>query len=127
MLCVTMLTCALVLTAPNGSTLFEPVPTKLAQDNERVWRAILRFHGIDYTNPRVAGPIEQRERLLLRNISSNEAEPLQLAAGASLFSAMIVLIANAPTPLRPLFTGPVWLGPAILPDGGMGAGAGLRW
>jgi hypothetical protein len=102
-------------------------PSQFDRDNGRVQHAILRFNGLDYTNPREAGPIEQRQRLLLRTLTSDAAAPEMLAAGIAMFSALTVMIAHAPLPIRKIFTGDVWIGPAVLPDGGMGAGGGLRW
>jgi hypothetical protein len=135
MLCVTLLSCVfafqdgtrLVLDHHDDASSLRAFGTQLDADNRRVQNAILRFHGIDYTDPRVAGPIEQRERLLLRTITGGAAQPQLLAAGIAAFSSLTVAIAHAPRAVRVIFTGPAWLGPAILPDGGMGAGGGLRW
>ncbi len=98
-----------------------------AERNARVWNSLLRFQAIDYTDPRLAGPLEQRQRLLLRSVASENADGLSAGAGAAIFAVMTVFTAHAPQILHGLFTGPVRLGPAVLPDGGMGAGISGRW
>lgn len=130
MLCAVLLICAFVL---GDAPFIVDLPqlsaneTQLAIDGARVRRAMMFHRGIDYTNPRDAGPIEQRQRLLLRSQTSAEAIPALQIAGGSIFGLLIVLVAQAPTPLRHAFTGDVWIGPAVLPDGALGGGVGWRW
>jgi hypothetical protein len=47
--------------------------------------------------------------------------------GIALFVAFTVIAARAPEPIRFLFDGPARIGPAILRDGGFGAGFAYRW
>jgi hypothetical protein len=67
--------------------------------------------------------LRERERLMLFG-ATPAGQPL---LGAALFAVTTVLVARAPAPLRPVFAGPVHLGPAVLEGGGLGAGAGARF
>ena len=79
------------------------------------------------SQPPSSSPFDVYERQVLRGLSGPMADTTSLSAGIALFAAMTVIAARAPEPIRVLFDGPARIGPAILRDGGFGAGFGYRW
>ncbi len=79
------------------------------------------------TTARAADELELRreqDRLLLFRGPQPRAGAIGI--GLAMFGATTVLAAHLPRPLRVIFDGPVHLGPAIFPGGGMGAGIAAR-
>lgn len=75
------------------------------------------------TPPRADDLLEltrRRDRLLL--FRGEQRTSQGTALGLGVFSAMTVMAAHLPPPLRVLFDRRIHLGPAIFDDGGMGAG-----
>ena len=67
------------------------------------------------------------EKQALRDLSGPMADPASLSAGLAIFAALTVIVARAPEPIRAGFDGPARFGPAMLRDGGFGAGFWYRW
>ncbi len=63
-----------------------------------------------------------RDRLLLFRPPQDEGR--NVAFGIAMFGASTIMAAHLPEPLRLIFQSRVHFGPAILGDGGMGAGVG---
>ena len=72
-------------------------------------------------------PFDLYEKQVLRGLSGPMADPASLSVGLAIYAAVTVLVARAPEPIRAIFDGPARLGPAILRDGGFGAGFGYNW
>lgn len=104
--------------------------SQLDERATRVRRALLNFNPpatLAAHQPPSSSPIDIYEKQTLRGLSGPFADNASLSAGVALFATFSILAARAPGPARALFTGPTNLGPAILRDGGFGAGLGHRW
>jgi hypothetical protein len=100
---------------------------KLSRYNARVMHAFLVFTPARTLQERSAGLEIARARdrfLLLRGDPRDEQA---MGFGALMLGVTTIMTAHAPQSLRPLFDGPVHLGPAVFDGGGLGAGIGLRW
>jgi hypothetical protein len=100
-------------------------PSYVEEHNHLVQRSFLRFAAVDSPEraPNRLETLRDRDRLLLFHQTNN----LQTGYGAALFGAATVFSAHAPPRLRPIFDGPVHVGPALFDLGGMGAGIGGRF
>ncbi len=98
--------------------------------NDRVRHALIHFSVPTHHNASVApntSPTELYEKQVIRGMAGPLADQASFGAGLALFAAMTVIVARAPEPIRALFDGPARIGPALLRDGGLGAGVGYRW
>jgi len=103
-------------------TLRKRAPTYFDVHNAMVQHAFLKFSTVKAPQIDRLETLRERDRLLLFG-----AHDTQAGYGAALFGAFTVFAAHAPGPLRPLFDGPVHLGPAVFDQGGMGACIGGRF
>jgi hypothetical protein len=101
-------------------------PSYVAKKNALVQHAFLRFltmQKLEQQQNRLE-VLRDRDRLQLFGATQNESNA---GYGVMMLAATTILAAHAPALLRPLFDGPVHLGPAVFDNGGMGAGIGGRF
>ena len=105
---------------PGQSSLTSPSPPPQSYFDShaaRVERNLLIFQ-----NGYTIDQMRQRDTFLLYGRPAGG--PAATVGGIGVFSAVVVSVAHAPTPLRPLFDRRLHVGPAVFDGGGMGAGIG---
>jgi hypothetical protein len=106
-----------------GLQLRDKAPSYVQAKNALVQHAFLRFRSAEAFEQQQnrLELLRERDRLQLFGVVQNEGNA---GYGVAMFAAVTILAAHAPSFLRPLFDGPVHLGPAVFDNGGMGAGIG---
>jgi hypothetical protein len=105
-----------------------PAPAQLnvfSQGYARVTGTMMQFR----PTPTGAPPtdVDRMDRERRRALNTPGDMLWSQTLGAAMFGAMSALVAHAPGPMRLAFDGNLRVAPALLPDGALGVGFGLRF